>query len=519
MEPSDQRAEPRIRMPESLDLDSLRGCVDSALRLLGEDLCKRFGPAMEREYGHAWAREIAPVGHESIEKLDPAFWFRELSNSGSPARRTFPGWSPFSAQYLRDARRVRNRHCHFGSLGAGASPGSAAQDLALLGRVANALRLPSKSDITGLAQTVQHLESGTQPPALSMADAVKLGQDGQRVSDEVDDVSATLITLEEQVDRQNEEIGELQARLAITSEGAIEHARIQGELADAKAHVQRLQQEAEIAAAHRAELEQRSAEIAVRQLEQPPLPPVLGDALARLYAASIGVMEFKANLDFTEIARGVDLDNGQATLVASISELARSMSERARGTSEEMASISDELGVSRNHVESIPMTDTFPWIERQLAAYAELKATSALADELQSLDEDSRLALERWMALGEAFGTFLPTLGQIVEHMSMWATRQPAARAIEDGRRILPGEPWPFDRGNDTWVLSASRRSIRRLRGAGGLADALGKTREAELVDAFLEVRPEGGRVYVDHDGDACTLIGGQLVYLGLVGI
>jgi hypothetical protein len=41
--------------------------------------------------------------------------------------------------------------------------------------------------------------------------------------------------------------------------------------------------------------------------------------------------------------------------------------------------------------------------------------------------------------------------------------------------------------------------------------------REAALVREFLRVRPEGGRVYVDSNGDASTQIDGRLIYLGLV--
>jgi hypothetical protein len=37
----------------------------------------------------------------------------------------------------------------------------------------------------------------------------------------------------------------------------------------------------------------------------------------------------------------------------------------------------------------------------------------------------------------------------------------------------------------------------------------------ARLIDSFLEIRPQGGRVWVDEDGDATTYVDGVLTYLG----
>ena len=36
-----------------------------------------------------------------------------------------------------------------------------------------------------------------------------------------------------------------------------------------------------------------------------------------------------------------------------------------------------------------------------------------------------------------------------------------------------------------------------------------------EIAEDWLLVRPTGGRVFVDDDGDAVTLLGDGLVYLG----
>lgn len=78
-----------------------------------------------------------------------------------------------------------------------------------------------------------------------------------------------------------------------------------------------------------------------------------------------------------------------------------------------------------------------------------------------------------------------------------------------------PGEPWSFPRGNAVWRLSRQRRQLVRAEDDVDLAHVLGRTRAQELVAQFLAIRPAGGRVWVDVDGDAVTYVDARLVYLG----
>ena len=76
------------------------------------------------------------------------------------------------------------------------------------------------------------------------------------------------------------------------------------------------------------------------------------------------------------------------------------------------------------------------------------------------------------------------------------------------------GEPWPYVVGQERWALSkAYRRMIREDRVP--LADIVGEVRAKRLVDDFLSIRPDGGTVRVDDDGDAVTWKNGGWVYLG----
>lgn len=85
----------------------------------------------------------------------------------------------------------------------------------------------------------------------------------------------------------------------------------------------------------------------------------------------------------------------------------------------------------------------------------------------------------------------------------------------ESAEAVTPGSPWPYPRGDEIWVLSAARRRLVRNADDLDLADVIGAEAAARVTDTFLRIRPTGGRVWVDDDGDAATFVSGQLCYLG----
>jgi hypothetical protein len=87
----------------------------------------------------------------------------------------------------------------------------------------------------------------------------------------------------------------------------------------------------------------------------------------------------------------------------------------------------------------------------------------------------------------------------------------------EEPEQVLPapGEPWPHPRGVDVWILSGARRSLVTYDGQLSLDEVLPGSVVARLIDSFLTIRPEGGRVWVNENGDATTYVDGVLTYLG----
>jgi hypothetical protein len=78
------------------------------------------------------------------------------------------------------------------------------------------------------------------------------------------------------------------------------------------------------------------------------------------------------------------------------------------------------------------------------------------------------------------------------------------------------GTLWEHPKGNKKIVLSVSSRDLVDTKN-GKLLEKADPSRTKELADMWLKIRPQGGRVFIDSEGHASTLIDDRLVYLGNV--
>jgi hypothetical protein len=79
-----------------------------------------------------------------------------------------------------------------------------------------------------------------------------------------------------------------------------------------------------------------------------------------------------------------------------------------------------------------------------------------------------------------------------------------------------PGSLSLRPRGDVRLTLSVARSEILLSRDGTSLNERHGAAAE-ELAKAWLRIRPSGGRIWVDEDGFATTLVGGELLSLGRV--
>ena len=76
------------------------------------------------------------------------------------------------------------------------------------------------------------------------------------------------------------------------------------------------------------------------------------------------------------------------------------------------------------------------------------------------------------------------------------------------------GTLWAHPKGNKKIVLSVSSRDLVDAKN-GKLLEKANPVRTKEFAEKWLKIRPQGGRVFIDSEGHASTLIDDRLVYLG----
>jgi len=76
------------------------------------------------------------------------------------------------------------------------------------------------------------------------------------------------------------------------------------------------------------------------------------------------------------------------------------------------------------------------------------------------------------------------------------------------------GSVWNKPKGKRKITLSVGKRDLVDSRTSKPL-DYISEESRMEIAEDWLRVRPTGGRVFVDEEGDAATLLGEALVYLG----
>lgn len=76
------------------------------------------------------------------------------------------------------------------------------------------------------------------------------------------------------------------------------------------------------------------------------------------------------------------------------------------------------------------------------------------------------------------------------------------------------GSVWNKPKGKRKITLSVGRRDLVDSKTSKPLDYILEESR-MEIAEDWLKVRPSGGRIFVDEEGDAATLLGESLVYLG----
>lgn len=102
-------------------------------------------------------------------------------------------------------------------------------------------------------------------------------------------------------------------------------------------------------------------------------------------------------------------------------------------------------------------------------------------------------------------------------HEEPTLARTETESSVKPSQERLPGfgQPWPYAVGTERWKLSKLHRTLTAHDDGSDLSELVPEGRDLELIDQFLGIRPEGGKVFVDDDMDAVTWMNDTWVYLG----
>jgi len=415
-------------------------------------------------------------------------------------------------QRLKDALAVRNAHCHFVPAD---EPDEVLRRLRKLQRAADELRLPCAGEIKEMIARIVELQAGTVPVEPTVAETVQMARahadlEARRARGEV-----ALTEAVENLDQAHEREQELMGLLGTAGAADVTVEALRVELRDARSHVERLQQEADIGAAHQRAMEEQRQSIEASQALAAAVPMRVVEVLGHLYALAFASLHLQEQL----IARAADATS------RSSEEVLADVTDDGRLASQTFVDLVADLGAPKGHVDGLPAEplEIVRWMLDHARTIEALTAAAAWQFAVSMLDEESRHEVEALVVAGMQIAHAITAQVSAHEHLLAGGEHQLAdplaqPREVQEGNSIRPGELWPFPKGDDAWVLSALRREIRRPgRRSGRLRDQLGDAGESAVVDAFLKLRPEGGRVFIDGDGDASTYVDGELIYLGLL--
>jgi len=85
-----------------------------------------------------------------------------------------------------------------------------------------------------------------------------------------------------------------------------------------------------------------------------------------------------------------------------------------------------------------------------------------------------------------------------------------------DSHDVAPGDNWPSEKGSRRLTLSVNFRELYDTKSGELLKEKFGDAASA-LANEWLEIKPQGGRIFVDEKGNATAYRGEDLIYLGKV--
>lgn len=239
------------------------------------------------------------------------------------------------------------------------------------------------------------------------------------------------------------------------------------------------------------------------------------DFCAKEYAEAIRrVTQLINGEDFLGSEKGLERIEELEQQVANLEEVANQNKQEIQIREQRLEGALDDVAIREEALREL-MEKVGDKDQALAAARAEQEKALKLADELRK-EYDAKIAeLADKENMERQYKELLRTLVASKTVESLMSAS--AAKNAEVAKDLKPGSIWPGEKGSRRLTLSVNFRELYDTKSGTLLRDTHGEV-ATQLALNWLEIKPQGGRIFVDEGGVATAYRGEDLIYMGTVG-
>ena len=239
------------------------------------------------------------------------------------------------------------------------------------------------------------------------------------------------------------------------------------------------------------------------------------DFCAKEYADAIRrITQLINGEDFLGAEKGLERIEELEQQVANLEEIANQNKQEIQIREQRLEGALDDVAIREEALREL-MEKVGDKDQALAAARAEQEKALKLADELRK-EYDAKIAeLADKENMERQYKELLRTLVASKTVESLMSAS--AAKNAEVAKDLKPGSVWPGEKGSRRLTLSVNFRELYDTKSGTLLRDTHGEV-ATQLALSWLEIKPQGGRIFVDEGGVATAYRGEDLIYMGTVG-
>jgi hypothetical protein len=236
---------------------------------------------------------------------------------------------------------------------------------------------------------------------------------------------------------------------------------------------------------------------------------------ANEYAEAIRrIQKLNAGEDFSGAEQGLERIQSLEQQVAELEEIANQNKKDIQNRERLLEQALDDVAVREEVLREL--REKVGDKDQEIAEARAKQQRAAKAVEDLKLEYEAKVAeLAEKNNLERQYKELLRSLvsSKTVETLQSPRENQSASVAMD----LKPGDIWGGEKGSRRLTLSVNFKELYDTKSGMLLRDAHGD-KATQLAHRWLEIKPQGGRIFVDHAGIATAYRGEDLIYMGVVG-